>query len=77
MIAGGDAVICDRCVVHVTQHRASLTEPDEATCALCGRSHFESAGLYRYKGVDICNQCVQLSLGLLEREEIDQFLGSW
>jgi tetratricopeptide (TPR) repeat protein len=77
MIAGGDAVICDRCVVHITQHRASLTAPDEATCALCGRSHFESAGLFRYNGVDICNQCVQLSLGLLEREEIDQFLEAW
>ena len=77
MITGGDVVICDRCVVHVTQNRARLTAPDEATCGLCGRTHFESAGLFRYNGVDICNQCVQLSLGLLEREEIDQFLGSW
>jgi hypothetical protein len=77
MITGGDVVICDRCVVHITQNRARLTAPDEATCGLCGRTHFESAGLFRYNGVDICNQCVQLSLGLLEREEIDQFLGSW
>lgn len=77
MITGGEVVICDRCVVHITQNRAKLTAPDEAICGLCGRSHFESNGLYRYNGADICNQCVQLSLGLLEREEIDRFLESW
>jgi ATP-dependent protease Clp, ATPase subunit len=77
MIAGGNSVICDRCVVHVTQNRATLGAPDDATCALCGRSHFESAGLYRYNKVDICNHCVQLSLGLKEREEVDSFLAAW
>ncbi len=77
MIAGGNTVICDRCVVHVTQNRATLAAPDDATCALCGRSHFESAGLYRYNKVDICNPCVQLSLGLKEREEVDLFLAAW
>jgi tetratricopeptide (TPR) repeat protein len=77
MIAGGDTVICDQCVVHVTQNRATLVAPDDSTCSLCGRSHFESAGLYRYNTIDICNQCVQLSLGLLEREEVDRFLAAW
>jgi hypothetical protein len=77
MITGGDAVICDRCVVQITQSRASLAAPDEATCRLCGRTHFESAGLYRFHEVDICNSCLQLSLGLLEREEIDRFLDAW
>lgn len=74
MIAGGRVVVCDRCVVHVTGHRASLVAPDDATCKLCGRTHFESAGVYRYNSVDICNSCIQLSLGLLEREEIDAWM---
>ena len=77
MIAGGKVVVCDRCVVHITSHRATLGAPDDAACDLCGRTHFESAGLYRYNGVDICNSCIQLSLGLLEREEIEKFLESW
>ncbi len=77
MIAGGDSVICDRCVIRITQNRATLTAADNATCALCGRSHFESAGLYTYNGVDVCNQCIQLSLGLSEREEVDAFLANW
>ena len=77
MIAGGNVVVCDRCVVHVTSHRASLSAPDDASCGLCGRTHFESAGLYHYNGVDICNSCIQLSLGLLEREEIERFLQQW
>lgn len=77
MIAGGKVVVCDKCVVHVTSHRATLGAGDDATCDLCGRTHFESAGLYHYNGVDICNSCIQLSLGLLEREEIEQFLSTW
>lgn len=77
MIAGGDTVICDRCVVHITQNRGTLTAPDDAACSMCGRSHFESAGLYAYNKIDICNHCVQLSLGLTEREEIDSFLMAW
>ena len=77
MIAGGDTVICDRCVIHITQNRATLNADDDASCALCGRTHFESAGLYAYNGVSICNTCVQLSLGLREREEVEEFLATW
>jgi tetratricopeptide (TPR) repeat protein len=77
MIAGNTVIICDRCIVEITKHRASLSAPDEATCGLCGRSHFEASGLYRFNKVDICNHCVQLSLGLLEREEIERFLAAW
>ena len=77
MIAGGDTVVCDRCVIRITQNRATLTAADDATCKLCGRSHFEAAGLYTYNGVDVCNTCVQLSLGLREREEVDRFLAAW
>ncbi|HCH64561.1 MAG TPA: hypothetical protein DFR83_17275 [Deltaproteobacteria bacterium] len=77
LIAGGNVVVCDRCVVHITSHRATLGAPDDAGCGLCGRTHFESAGLYHYNGVNVCNSCIQLSLGLLEREEIERFLQQW
>jgi len=77
MITGGDTVICDRCVGRVSTERAKLRAPDEAHCQLCGRSHFESRGVYRFQSVDICHHCLQLSLGLVEREEVAQFLATW
>jgi hypothetical protein len=77
MMAGGGEVICDRCVVRVWQNRRSQIAADDATCGLCSRSHFEANGLYTYNRINICSHCVQLSLGLLEREEVDQFLMNW
>jgi tetratricopeptide (TPR) repeat protein len=77
MITGGNSVICDRCVLKVSQNRASMLAPDDAHCSLCSASPFESAGIYRVNSVDICSDCLQLSLGLLEREEVDSFLSAW
>lgn len=77
MMAGGGVVICDRCVVRLWQNRRTLVAPDDATCDLCSRSHFEADGLYAHNNVNICSHCVSLSLGLLEREEVDRFLSSW
>ena len=77
MITGGHAVICDQCVLKVSQNRATMVAPDDGRCNLCGASPFESSGLYRFNGVDVCSDCLQLSLGLLEREEVDRFLAAW
>ena len=77
MMAGSRAVICDQCVVRVGTHRRSMAAPDEATCDLCGATPFEARGIYQYNGVCICSGCLELSLGLLEREEVDRFLASW
>lgn len=77
LMAGTEAVICDVCVIHVGRHRATLLAPDEAICSFCGKTHLESRGVYRYQGVDICSHCLELSLGLMEREEVDRFLAAW
>jgi len=77
MITGGQTVICDRCVLRVSQNRATMTAPDDACCGLCCASPFETSGLYRVNQIDICSDCLQLSLGLLEREEVDSFLAAW
>lgn len=76
MMAGGTAVVCDRCVMRVATHRRSMTATDEAVCDLCHRTHFE-ATVFAYNGHHICNHCLELSLGLLEREEVDRFLETW
>lgn len=77
LMAGGQAIICDRCVVKVSQHRRSMTAADDAVCSLCGATHFESKGIYLHNSVNICSACLELSLGLLEREEVDRFLEAW
>lgn len=76
MMAGGNSVICDRCVMRIATHRRSMVASDEAICGLCHRTHFESA-VYAYNGHHICNHCLELSMGLLEREEVDRFLAAW
>ncbi len=77
LMAGTRAVVCDHCVGEIARNRRTLIAPDDAVCALCGRTHFESRAVYRHAGADVCADCLDLSMGLLEREEIDRFLATW
>jgi hypothetical protein len=77
LMAGSNAVICDRCVIRVGQHRHTLNAQDDAVCDLCSRTPFEVRGLYGYNGVHVCSACLELSLGMLEREEVNRFLTTW
>lgn len=83
LMSGTNAVICDRCVGEVARNRRSMAAPDEAACALCGRMALDlrgvtdARGVYRHNGLDVCGACVELSVGLVEREEVDQFLATW
>lgn len=77
LLSGTRALLCDHCVGEVARNRRSLAAPDDASCHLCGRTHVESRGLYRLNGVDVCADCMDLSVGLLEREEVDRFLAAW
>ncbi|MCB9796190.1 MAG: tetratricopeptide repeat protein [Alphaproteobacteria bacterium] len=77
LMAGSEAVICDICVVEVSRSRDRSRAPDEAHCQLCGKTHLETRGVYRQHAVDICSDCLDLSLGLVEREEIDRFLAAF
>lgn len=77
LMAGTRAVVCDHCMAEIARRRRSLAAPDDATCHLCDRTQFEARGLFRLNGVDVCTPCLDLSIGLLEREEIDRFLAAW
>lgn len=77
LMSGSNAVVCDRCVIQISQHRHSLLADEHASCDLCSRTHFEARGMYGYNGVNICSECLDLSLGQLEREEVDRFLAAW
>jgi hypothetical protein len=77
LMAGSSAVICDHCILEVGKDRRNMLASDDATCSFCGRSHLESKGVYGFNGVDICSHCLKLSLGLVEREEVDRFFAAW
>ena len=77
LMAGSDAVICNICVVDVGRKRRQLRAPDDASCAFCSKTHLETRGVHRKQGVDICSECLEFSLGLMEREEVDRFLAGW
>ena len=77
LMSGSEAVICDRCVIQVGQHRRSLEAPEHSCCSLCSKTAFEARGVYSYNGIEICSDCLDLSLGQLEREEVDRFLAAW
>ncbi len=77
LMTGTRAVLCDVCIGEVVQNRRTLLAPDDAACHLCGRTHFEARSLWRIHGVDVCAHCVDLSVGLREREAVDKFLATW
>lgn len=77
LMTGTRAVLCDVCIGEVVQNRRGLLAPDDAACHLCGRTHFEARSLWRIHGVDVCAHCVDLSVGLREREAVDRFLATW
>jgi tetratricopeptide (TPR) repeat protein len=77
LMTGSRAVLCDRCVIRVGQHRHTLPAEPDAVCDLCTRTPFEVRGLFGYNGVHVCSECLDLSLGLLEREEVNRFLSTW
>lgn len=77
LMSGTHAVVCDRCMTEIAKSRRTLAAPDDATCSLCGRTSLETRGVYRLNGVEVCASCVELSMGLLERDEVDRFLSTW
>ncbi|MBT3221486.1 MAG: tetratricopeptide repeat protein [Proteobacteria bacterium] len=78
MMTGGAAVICDQCMTIVARDRRELSTDDpHKTCGLCGNTSLDSRALYNYNAVCVCADCIDNSLGLLEREEVDRYLASW
>ncbi|MEE2750062.1 MAG: tetratricopeptide repeat protein [Myxococcota bacterium] len=77
LMSGTHAVICDVCVISISQHRRDQVAPDDAGCSFCGRSHLETSGLYKNQDIVICANCLELSLGLMERQEVDRFLAAY
>ena len=76
LMVGTESVICDVCIGELGRRRKELVAHDEASCHFCQRNQLE-ARVYGLHGVQICAVCLKLSLGVLEREEVDRFLAAW
>lgn len=72
-----DTCVCDGCLTDVARNRRELSTPDaHVACSLCGNTKLQARSVYVYRNVAVCAVCVDASLGLTEREEIDRFLAA-
>ncbi|MBN2798598.1 MAG: tetratricopeptide repeat protein [Deltaproteobacteria bacterium] len=77
MLAGQHAILCDRCMVDISQHRIALSVEDPSvSCGFCERSVVEVRAVYAQHGTAICSSCLDTGLGLVEREAVERFLAS-
>ena len=77
LVLGATAAICNLCMTEIARRRRDLLIDDpEATCALSGRTALETRALYAWRGVVVSAEVVDESLGLVEREEVDRYLGA-
>ncbi len=77
LLAGGEAVICNHCVASLALDRREHTADDPAIgCSLCGNNSLDGRAVYLYRGVPVCGPCIDNSLGLQEREEVDRYLAT-
>lgn len=78
MMAGPDGAVCDRCMMDIVRSRRDIQTEDPAVqCVLCGNTNLDVRGVYVHRGLAVCAECTDQSLGLVEREEVDRFLTNW
>lgn len=77
LLEGGNGAICDACTADLARDRRHLmTEDPEVRCALCDRNNLETKHVFVFRAVPVCSECLSLSLGLAEREEVDGWLAA-
>jgi tetratricopeptide (TPR) repeat protein len=77
MIVSAGVAICDRCMTSIARERRKLqTEDPKVYCALSEVNCLQSRGIYVYNNLAVSAECVDQSLGLLEREEVDRYLAT-
>ena len=81
MLAGSRRMLCTRCVKETwdTRHRRLHDPTSPEDCDFCQRSIVEVKALYdrpdaKLGAIHICEGCLDLSMGVLRREEVDNFL---
>ncbi len=74
LLGGAEAAICDRCMYTIALRRHELVERDPSlTCALCHRPNTGPESIFRHQGIAVCSSCLDVGLGLTEREAVDRY----
>lgn len=76
MLAGSKLMICTRCIKEMHKERDLLrtTEQRDMQCSFCRKSIFEVDAFFAKKSLLMCNRCLDMSMGVIEREEVERFL---
>lgn len=76
LMSGNGVYICNLCVSWIHQHRGEQCQPDreDHVCSFCNASVFEVQGMYSARELLICNRCLDTSVRMLAKEEVDRFL---
>jgi tetratricopeptide (TPR) repeat protein len=76
LMSGNRVYICNLCVSYVHQHREEQSVPDreDHLCSFCSSSVFEVESMHEANKLLICNRCLDTCVGVLAREEVEQFL---
>ena len=76
LMSGNRVYICNLCVSYVHQHRDEQSVPDreDHLCSFCSSSVFEVEAMHEANKLLICNRCLDTCVGVLAREEVEQFL---
>lgn len=77
LLAGPTLAICSHCLTEIARNRAALATDDPTVpCVLTGRTLADERAVYVLRGVAVAHSCVEQSLGLQEREEVDRYLAA-
>ncbi|MCB9674984.1 MAG: tetratricopeptide repeat protein [Alphaproteobacteria bacterium] len=77
LLGSTSTAVCDRCMGEIATRRRELEIDDPArACQLCGKSNTVVRAVYAYQGVCVCTECLDRSLGLVEREAVDRYFVS-
>lgn len=77
LLQGGNDNLCDGCMAELARDRRHLaTEDPDVRCHLCDQNHLEARNVYVFRAVPVCSGCLDTSLGLAEREEIERYLAA-
>lgn len=76
MLAGAHVMICTGCVRDLWKDREFIraTDTREASCSFCKKTIFEVDHLFVRRGTHMCDRCLELAMGIVEREEVELFL---
>lgn len=77
VLGGSDGAVCDTCMTEIASHRRELATDDPAAeCVLCHKTNTSTKAVFVYQAVNVCSDCLDRSLGLVERETVDAYFVS-